>query len=56
MTNKQILKDLAGIEATLFYRLDRDGLEGVSQEATEAVHSLIRQALEAWHEATGETL
>lgn len=56
MTNKQILKDLAGIEATLFYRLDRDGLEGVSQEATEQMENLLRQAVKLWHEATGENL
>lgn len=57
MTNKQILEALSELECVLYYRADgSDSHEGVKPEATEAVHSLIKQALEAWHEATGETL
>lgn len=57
MTNKHILETLSGLECVLYYRADgSDSPEGVKPEATEAVHSLIKQALEAWHEATGETL
>lgn len=57
MNNKQILQALSEIESVLYYRSDgSDNLEGVTPEATEATHKLVKQALEFWHKATGETL
>ena len=57
MTNKQILETLSYLECVLYYRADgSDNPEGVDIETTNEVHALVRKALEAWHEATGETL
>lgn len=56
MTNQQILQTLSGIHAELYYRIDRDGLKGVSEEATQAVLDHLTEAVKLWHEATGEEL
>lgn len=57
MTNKQILEKLSELECVLYYRAEgSDNLEGVTPEATEATRKLVKQALEFWHKATGETL
>lgn len=57
MSNKEILEKLADVECDLYYRMDgSDPLQGVSMDELREVHKLVKNALEAWHKATGEVL